>query len=154
MKESQNGPEESLQGPEESREETFDEFLRRLHCSQQSTDEIIESLYDARKELRKSDTKIRALENRLNVDSQTLHIECLKETLKLREKLIIRLLATSTKVLGEWINLLPKRVRYRHDTELIDEAEEVINYTTRLTATLVNNESNESAGLDEKREQS
>lgn len=28
------------------------------------------------------------------------------------------------------------------------------NYTTRLTATLVNTESNENAGLDEKREQS
>ena len=147
MKESQNGS-------EESREETLDEFLRRLHCAQTSTDEVIESLYETQKELRKSDAKVRALENRLNADSQTMHIECLKETLRVREKTIVRLLGTSTKVLGEWINLLPKRVRYRHHTELIEEAEEVINYTTRLTATPVNTESSENAGLDEKRERS
>ena len=154
MKESQNGPEESLEGAQESREETFDEFLQRLHCGHISTDEIIASLYETRKDLRKSNTKIRELENRLNVDSQALHIECLKETLKYREKTIVRLLGTCTKLLGEWVNLLPKRVRYRHHTELIDEAEEVINYTTRLTAAPVNTEPSNNSALGEKREQS
>lgn len=133
MKESQNGSQESLPGIEESRDETFDEFLRRIHCAQISTDEIIASLYETRKELSKSDTKVRMLEYKLSSDSQTMHIECLKETLRIREKTILRLLNTCTKLLGEWINLLPKRVRYRHHTELIDEAEEVINYITRLT---------------------
>lgn len=72
------------------------------------------------------------LQNRLDSDSQLMQIACLEETLRMRNERIIKLLGICTKLLGEWINLLPKRVRYKHHTDLVDEAEEIVAETTRL----------------------
>jgi len=75
-------------------EETFDEFLRRTHCAQTSTDEILKSLYDARAEISR-------LKNKLNSDSQNFEIECLKATIVSREEVIRDLWDVCDRLMGD-----------------------------------------------------
>ena len=128
--------------------ESFDEFCRRMHCAHVSADELMGSLYDARqsleltrltllvanKEINKLTAENKMMKQKLNHDSQNLEIECLRETVRLREAMISRLFGASADMLHELNLLLPKKTKFLHHTRLLDDVGETMDEASRLVA--------------------